>query len=76
MGEMLVVLGIIVLLFCVRGPKGLASDLQESLDRFNHALHGLRQHAPVPQIDLRGIEWLALALLVLFLELIYLAAQY
>ena len=78
MADILVVLGIFVLLFCIRGPKNLASDWQESLDRFHHALYQLHQDTPMPrtQTDLRGIEWLALALLVLFLELIYLAAQY
>jgi hypothetical protein len=56
-----------VLLFGKR-YRQVAADLQEALQRFRHGQVG-------PRPDLRGIEWLVLAVVVLFLELIWLASR-
>jgi hypothetical protein len=68
--EIAVILGILLLLFFGENPKRLAADLSEALYRLQR---GDFHRGPRP--DLRGIEWLALAITVLFLELIWLASH-
>jgi hypothetical protein len=63
--EILIVLGILVLLFGRRSARELSESFQEGLQRFQHELRVM------PRIDLRGIEWLVLAIVILFLELIW-----
>jgi hypothetical protein len=67
--EMFVVLMILFLLFVGKSPRELAADLQEALYRLGHT------HSR-PRPELRGLEWLVLAVATLFLELIWLARQY
>lgn len=66
--EMLVILGILVLLFSGKTLKQLASEVSEALQRFQHG-------HPGPRPELRGLEWLVLAVAVLFLELCWLASR-
>jgi hypothetical protein len=67
--EMFVVLAILLVLFVGKSPRELASDLQD-------ALYRLRYCHPRPRPELRGLEWLVLAVALLFFELIWLAHQY
>jgi hypothetical protein len=62
-----VIIAIFVCLIVLLGPKTLkelAADFQEALQHFSRG--DLK-----PRPELRGVEWLGLALTVLFLELIW-----
>jgi len=58
----------------------MLDPLRELAAAFEHAIREFRDElqemSPGPQRDLRGIEWLVLALIVLFVELTWLASQY
>jgi hypothetical protein len=66
------ILLIVALLLLGRRPKELVTHLQEALYRLRY----YQYHPTRPRPDLRGVEWLALAIAVLFLELIWVASRY
>jgi len=68
--EMTVILAIVLLLYLVKDPKRLAADLTGAVQRIQRG-----DFRRGPQPDLRGMEWLAVAITVLFLELIWLASH-
>jgi hypothetical protein len=66
---MAAILLLLVIFFSPRSPRQLAANLEQTLHRFRRG-----DFAPRP--DLRGVEWLALAIAALFLELIWIASRY
>jgi hypothetical protein len=64
-------------IFLGKWPRELAAALEEALYRFRQEIDHLRHIPPHrPRPDLRGVEWLALAVAVLFLELIWLSSRF
>jgi Sec-independent protein translocase protein TatA len=69
--ELYTVLFIAVVLFG-RNIKDVAADFERSLRELRHEV---QQMSPKSRPDLRGIEWLGLAIGILFLEVMWVASM-